>query len=242
MKNCLFVTLGNLLFCGCFGVPAMDQVMFSELRCASIIDAIDSSLLLKTRWHDYELQGTISFLDLFAKIEMFDERRNAFVFTDETGRVHWLTPTDNPNLENPLEWLPQIDGIQSLVKMRTSGVYFLSERPDNQYSMTLAITISLWPWQVENAESDKLRKEALGTLASPFLYPCSGLPTEPLGTVICLLLMDSLDDSIRYAGKDEVRRLFEDGLTDSEKVAIQSIIQDPDWKTKVILSLFKVCP
>ena len=243
MKDCcLLVTLGSLLFCGCFGVPATEQVMSSELRCASIIDAIDSSILLKTRWHDCELQGTISLLDLFAKIEALDERQNVFVLTDGTGRVHWLTPDDNPNLDNPLGWLPQIDGLYALAKTRTSGVYFLSEKPDNQYSMTVAITILLWPWQVENEGSDKLRADALETLASPFLYPCSGLPTEPLGTVIGLLIMDSLEDSISYAGKDEVRRIFEDGLTDCEKDALKSIIQDPDWKTKVILSLFRVRP
>ena len=202
MKDCcLLVTLGCLLFCGCFGVPATEQVMSSELRCASIIDAIDSSILLKTRWHDCELQGTISLLDLFAKIEALDERQNVFVLTDGTGRVHWLTPDDNPNLEKPLGWLPQIDGLHALAKTRTSGVYFLSEKPDNQYSMTVA-----------------------------------------LGTVIGLLIMDSLADSISYAGKDEVRRIFEDGLTDCETVAMKSIIQDPDWKTKVILSLFRVRP
>ena len=239
MCRSLVLMSACFLLCGCRNFSSKDEAITAKCSYISMIATIDDTTLLKAKYRDYDLQGTISFLDLFVKVKEC-EGESAFILPDGSGRFHWMTSGDKSRRESGLDYFPKIPSVHSLLTMGTSGIYVLSEKPNSRYSISLAITILLWPWHIENNESAEIKRRALETLASPFLYPRNTPLAVPLGKIVGVLLMDSFDNPFYYTGKKELERIFENGLSDSEKTAIKSIIQDPDWKVQMVLALFNV--
>lgn len=240
MICCFLVFIsGCFLFCGCRNFSAKEEVITAKSSYVSMIATIDDTALLKTKYRDYDLQGTISFLDLLAKVKEL-ERERAFILSDGNGRFYWLSPEAKRQHGTLPDHLSKVCGISSLLNTTSSGICILSEKPKYRYSVSLAITILLWPWHIENNESAEIKRGALETMASPFLYPRNTPLAAPFGKIAGVLLMDSFEDSFYYTGKNELKRIFENGLSDSEKTAIKAIIQDPDWKVQMILALLNV--
>lgn len=231
--------LGCFLLCGCYVLPVTEEGVTSKDSYVSMIATIDNTALLKTTCYDYDLQGTISFLDLLAKVKDL-ERECAVILSDGNDRFYWLTPDSKFQHDSSLNCLPKICSVNSLLNTRASGICLLIEKPKSQYSMSLAITILLWPWHIEDNEVVELKRSALETIALPFLYPHNAPLTDSLGRIVGVLLMDSFEDSLQYTGKEELTGIFENGLSSDEKAAIRLITQDSNWKIKVILALFNI--